>query len=102
MTDSVNGKICNECGYWKPYSEFTSYEKTNKAGDSVTYYYKKCKSCVNASYRANYRKLRPDKKKIDYRKIGKVQQEAAEHGMSYGKWVAYLEYQKQKEEKRNQ
>lgn len=94
------GKICRSCGYWKPFNDYTSYPKINKAGEEVTYYYSKCKDCVNASYRANYTKLRPTKRgKVDYRKIGKVQQEAAEHGMSYGKWVAHLEYEKQKEEK---
>lgn len=99
----IEGKICNSCGLWKPYTEYTAYEKVNKFGDEITYYYSKCKTCTNASYRANYvRTKTPKRKKVDYRKIGKVQQEAAEHGMSYGKWVAYLEMQKQKEEKDKQ
>lgn len=95
----MDGKICNGCGVWKPYSEYTNYTKVNVYGDEITYYYKKCKDCTNANYRANYQRISPKKKKADHRKIGKVQQEAAEHGMSYGQWVAHLEYLKQKEEK---
>ena len=99
----IEGKICNSCGLWKPCTEYTAYEKVNKFGDEITYYYSKRKTCTNASYRANYvRTKTPKRKKVDYRKIGKVQQEAAEHGMSYGKWVAYLEMQKRKEEKDKQ
>ena len=98
----IEGKICNSCRLWKPYTEYTDYEKVNKFGDKITYYYSKCKTCTNASYRANYvRTKTPKRKKVDYRKIGKVQQEAAEHGMSYGQWVAQQYMKDQKEKKKH-
>ncbi|MFS0643811.1 HNH endonuclease [Siminovitchia sp. 179-K 8D1 HS] len=42
----IDVKECNECGEEKTLEEFYSQNKTNKNGNSYTYYNPKCKDCV--------------------------------------------------------
>lgn len=58
---------------------------------------RKCLEMHRAAERKNRREAR--KKRTNAEKIRDINLEAKAHGMSYGKYVAYLEMQKNKEEK---
>lgn len=107
MEKDINGKICKRCGIWHPLDDFYSYHKPL---EQKMYYRSNCKDCE--SIRRNelrYEVIKPPKVREVEKKtkkkaqtIGDIQREAAEHGMSYGNWVAYQYTLKERELKEQQ
>ena len=87
LADNVHEpKPCKQCGkYFIP----TSYKNICCS--------RKCLEMHRAAERKNRRAAQ--KKKTNAEKIRDIALEAKAHGMSYGKYVAYLEMQKNKEGK---